>query len=275
MKIVVAVDWSDQDLTGLNQALQIYRPTEVTLVHAIDISLYFEQGAAVEHETERGAQLLDRAAAMVPADVKTVRKINESGNPAQLILDCAYNTAANLVVVGTRGRGRLAEAFLGSVSDRVVLHATRSTMVVKGEARKVHRVLVAVEGPEDADRIAQWLTKHPFKDATELCIFNAVVPIELRKTTGDETGTRALLEGAERRAAELVKTTASKLSGSPYTVSTKVAIGKPAVMIQEQAKDKDLVVLSSHGRKGLSRFLMGSVSHSVVHDVACPVIVVR
>jgi nucleotide-binding universal stress UspA family protein len=84
-----------------------------------------------------------------------------------------------------------------------------------------------------------------------------------------------LLEGAERRAAELVKTTSSKLSGSPYTVSTKVAIGKPAVMIQEQAKDKDLVVLSSHGRKGLSRFLMGSVSHSVVHDVACPVIVVR
>jgi nucleotide-binding universal stress UspA family protein len=275
MKIVVAVDWSDQHLTGLNQALQIYRPTEVTLVHAVDLSLYFEQEAAVEHETERGGQLLDRAAKLVPADVKTIRKINEGGNPAQLILDCAYNTAANLVVVGTRGRGRLAEAFLGSVSDRVVLHATRSTMVVKGEARKVQRVLVAVEGPEDADRIAQWLTKHPFKETAELCVFHAVVPIEVNKTTGDEAGTRDLLEGAERRAEELVKTTASKLSNSQYTVSTKVAVGKPAVMIQEQAKDKDLVVLSSHGRKGLSRFLMGSVSHSVVHDVACPVIVVR
>jgi nucleotide-binding universal stress UspA family protein len=120
-----------------------------------------------------------------------------------------------------------------------------------------------------------WLTTHPFKDATELCVFNAVIPIEVKKATGDEAGIRALLEGAERKAAELVKTTANKLSGSQYRVSTKVAIGKPAVMIQEQAKDKDLVVLSSHGRKGLSRFLMGSVSHSVVHDVACPVIVVR
>ena len=275
MKIVVAIDWSDNDFAALNQAVQLFRPTEVTLVHAVDLSLYFEQGAAVDHETERGGQLLDRAATMVPVEVRTVRKNNESGSPAQIILDSADSAVADLVVVGTRGRSRLAEAFLGSVSDRVLLHATRSTMVVKGEVRKVQRVLVAVEGPEDANRIAQWLTKHPFKDPVDLCVFTAVVPIEVKKTPQDTTSMRALPEGAKRKGEDLVKTTAEKLSRSSYKVSTRIAIGKPAAMIQEQAKDKDLVVMSSHGRTGLSRFLMGSISHSVVHDVTCPVLVVR
>jgi nucleotide-binding universal stress UspA family protein len=275
MKLVVAVDWSDQDFAALNLAVQLYRPTEVTLVHAVDMGLYFEQSASVGHETDRGGQLLDRAAAKVPAEVKTVRKVNETGSPAQLILDNADNVTADLVVIGTRGRGSLAKTWFGSVSDRVLLHATRSTMIVQGEARKVQRVLVAVEGPEDADRIARWLTTHPFKDSVELCVVHAVAPIEVKKTPNDTAGTKALPEGAERIAEELVKATAGKLSGSSYKVSTKVAVGRPAAVIQEQAKDKDLVVVSSHGRRGLSRFMMGSVSHSVVHEVECPVLVVR
>ncbi len=176
MKLVVAVDWSDQDFAALNQAVQLYRPTEVSLVHAVDMGLYFEQGAAVDHETDRGGQLLDRAATTVPAEVKTVRKINETGNPAELILESADKVAADLVVVGTRGRSRLAEAFVGSVSSRVLLHNTRSTLIVKGGARKVRRVLVSIQGTEDGDRIAQWLTKHPFNDPVELGLFNAVVP---------------------------------------------------------------------------------------------------
>jgi nucleotide-binding universal stress UspA family protein len=275
MKIVAAVDWSDQNFAALNQAVQLYHPTEVTLVHAVDMSLYFEQGAAVDHETDRGGQLLERAATLVPADVKTVRKINESGSPAQLILDSADKVAAELVAIGTRGRSRLAEAFLGSVSDRVLLHNTRSTLIVKGAARKVQRVLVAIEGFDDGDRIAQWLTKNPFSDPVELCVFNAVVPIEIKKAPQELQGTKALQEGAQRKAEEIVKITAEKLTNPRYTVSTKVAVGKPTSMIQEQAKDMDLVVVSSHGRTGISRFLVGSVSHAVVHDVSCSILVVR
>jgi nucleotide-binding universal stress UspA family protein len=275
MKIAIAIDWSDQDFDALTQTIQLYRPTEVTLVHAIDVSLYFEQEMAVDHETDRGGHLLDRAATMLPADVKAIRKINECGSPAQLILDTADHVAAELVVVGTRGRGRLAQAFLGSVSDRVLLHNTRSTMVVKGTARKVRRVLVAIEGFDDGDRIAQWLTKYLFNDPVELCVLNAVVPIEVKRMPQDTQGTKALQEGARRKAEEIVKTTASKLSSPQYTVSTKVAVGKPTAVIQEQSKDMDLVVVSSHGRTGISRFLVGSVSHAVVHDVTCPVLIVR
>ncbi len=275
MKITVAIDWSDQDFDALTQAVQLYHPTEVTLVHAVDVSLYFEQEIAVDHEIDRGGQLLDRAAKMVPAEVKTVRKIIEVRSPAQLILESADHVAAELVVVGTRGRGRLAQAFLGSVSNRVLLHNTRSTLVVKGAARKVQRVLVAIEGLDDGNCIAQWLTKHPFNDPVDLCVLSAVVPIEVKRAPQDARGTKGLQEGARRKAEEIVKMTASTLSSTQYTVSTRIAVGKPAAVIQQEAQDMDLVVVSSHGRKGLTRFLMGSISHAVVHDVTCPVLIVR
>jgi nucleotide-binding universal stress UspA family protein len=154
------------------------------------------------------------------------------------------------------------------------LHGSRPTLIVKGASRKVQRVLVAIEDRDDADRIAAWLTKHPFADPAELCVLHAVVPIGVDDPY-DAMGTRTWWEGAERYAEELVKSTASKLMTPRYSVSTKVATGHAASVIEEEAKAVDLVVITSHGRKGISRFLLGSVSHAVVHHVSCPVLVLR
>jgi nucleotide-binding universal stress UspA family protein len=145
---------------------------------------------------------------------------------------------------------------------------------VRGAARKVQRVLVAIEDRDDADRIAKWLTHYPFADPTELCVLHALVPIGVNDPY-DALGTGTWWEGAERYADELVQSTAAKLLSPRYAVSTKVATGNPAAVIEREAKGRELVVVSSHGRKGLSRFLLGSVSHAVVHHVSCPVLVLR
>jgi nucleotide-binding universal stress UspA family protein len=255
------------------------------LVHGVNLG-FFEQPIIAEAANlqgyddfrnamvDAGHQLLDRAAAMIPSDVKSVRKINQIGSPAQVILDSAQTVAADIVVVGARGRSRATEAVLGSVSHRVLSHASRPTLIAKGPARPVQRVLVAVEGREDADLIIQWLTRHRFTTPVELCVLNAVVPIGL-DSPYDALGARAWWEGAERYAEEFVKATAAKLLDSRYAVSTKVAVGDPAAMVQEESQAMDLVVVASHGRKGIDRFLMGSVSHAIVHHVTCPVLVIR
>ena len=72
-----------------------------------------------------------------------------------------------------------------------------------------------------------------------------------------------------------MQTTAGKLVSAHHTVTTKVIQGNPVAVIEQEAKDMDLVVVTSHGRKGISRFLLGSVSHAVVHHVTCPVLVLR
>ncbi len=285
MRIAIGVDWSDQAFTAVTQTFRTYHPTDVTLVHGVNLG-FFEQPIIAEITNlqgyddfrnamvDSGHQLLTRAAAMIPPDVKSVRKINEIGSPAQVVLDAAHTVAADLVVVGARGRNRVAETVLGSVSHRVLSHGSRPTLIVKGPARPIHRVLVAVEGKDDADRITEWLTKHEFATPVELCVFNSVVPIGL-DSPYDALGARARWEGAERYAEEFVKSTAAKILDSRYTVSTKVAVGNPAEMVEEEAKAMDLVVVASHGRKGIERFLLGSVSHAIVHHVTCPVLVIR
>ncbi len=285
MRIAIGVDWSDQAFTAVTQTFHLYHPTDVTLVHGVNLG-FFEQPLVAEATNlqgyndfrtamvDAGAQLLDRTAAMIPSDVKTVRKINEIGSPAQVILDSAQTVLADLVVVGARGRSRVAEAVLGSVSHRVLSHTSRPTLIVKGGAHPIQHVLVAVEGRDDADRILQWLTRQRFATPVELCVLNVVVPIGL-DSPYDALGARAWWEGAESYAEEFVKETAAKLLDSQYTVSTKVAVGNPAAVVEEHAETADLVVVASHGRKGFDRFLLGSVSHAIVHHVSCPILVVR
>jgi nucleotide-binding universal stress UspA family protein len=223
---------------------------------------------------DSGRQVVERAAAMVPAEGTSIRKVTEIGNPTQLILDSASNLAADLIVIGARGRSRLSEVVLGSVSHRVLLHSSRPTLIVRGAARTVQRVLVAIEDRDDADRVVRWLTQHPFAAPVELCVVHAVVPIGINEPYAAPE-INAWWEDVQRYAEELVQSTAGKLANSHYKVSTKVVQGNPVAVIEQEAKDMDLVVVTSHGRKGISRFLLGSVSHAIVHHVTCPVLVLR
>lgn len=285
MRVVIGVDWSDQAFAAVTQTFKLYHPTDVTLVHGVDLGILqnpvvAQAGNVQGYDDFRhamvdaGHKVLDHVAAMVPPEIQSIRKVNEIGSPAQLIIESAENLSADLVVVGVRGRNRLSEFVLGSVSHRVLLHGSRPTLIVRGAARKVQRVLLAIECREDADRIVKWLMQHPFVDPAELCVLHVVVPIGVDDPY-DALGTRTWWEGAQRYADELVNSTASKLMTPRYTVSTKVATGHAASVIEQEAKAMDLVVVTSHGRKGISRFLIGSVSHGVVHHVTCPVLVLR
>lgn len=285
MRVIIGVDWSDQSFAAITQTFQLYHPTDVTLVHGIELGIlehpFVAQAGNVQgyddfrHAmVDSGRQVVERAAAMVPAEGTSTRKVTEIGNPAQLILDSASNLAADLVVIGARGRSRLSEVVLGSVSHRVLMHSSRPTLIVRGAARKVQRVLVAIEDRDDADRVVRWLMQHPFVDPVELRVFHAVVPIGINEPyAGPEIS--AWWEDVRRYAEELVQSTAGKLVSAQHTVTTKVVQGNPVAVIEQEAKDMDLVVMTSHGRKGISRFLLGSVSHAVVHHVTCPVLVLR
>ncbi|BFU94841.1 MAG: putative Universal stress protein [Nitrospira sp.] len=285
MKIVMGVDWSEEAFTAVKQVLHLYHPTEAILVHGIEMGI-FEYPALAQianlqgyEEFRRtladaGRQVLDRTEQMLPVGAAAIKRVNEIGNPARLILEEAKTMQADLIAVGARGRGRLAETVLGSVSHRVLMHAACPTLVVRGEARPARRVLAAVEGKDDAERIVQWLRCHPFINPVELCVLSVVVPLRAGgpfMAAGIESWTAA----AQSYAEDLVKSVAASLSSPAYRVTTRVATGEAAAMVAEQAKDMDLVVVASHQRHGVDRFLLGSVSHSILHRVAGPVLVVH
>jgi len=285
MRMVIGVDWSDEAFAAVQQAILLYRPTEVTIVHGIEMGIF--EYPTVAHiaglqgyeefrraVTAAGEELLDRTAATLAATSASVKRINTIGNPAQLILDAAQTAKADLVVVGARGRSRLGEMVLGSVSHRVLMHCPSTILVARGEARPVHRVLVAVEGKEDADRIVQWLHTHPFMNSVELCVLSVVVPLRVAEPYM-MAGLESWSAVAKTHAENLVKSVAASLLASAYNVRTCVAIGEAAPTIAAQANGMDLIVASTHARQGLDRFLLGSVSHSIVHRASEPVLIVH
>lgn len=284
MKIVVGIDWSDESFATVQEVLHLFRPTQVALVHGVSMGLleypsvaqvanfqgYDELRRAL---TEAGRQVLDHAASMLPSGCE-VTKVNEVGNPGRIILDTAEAIQADLIAVGARGRGRLAEIVLGSVSHRVLMHATRPTLVVKGGDRRLHKVLLAVEGKDDGDRITQWLLRHPFAHPVELCIISVVVPVHPADPYS-LAGLESWPALATTHAEEVVKTVSAALSSPHYKTSTRVLTGEVAAVVADLARDADLVVGASHGRHRLERLLLGSVSHAIVHRVAGPVLVIR
>jgi nucleotide-binding universal stress UspA family protein len=54
-----------------------------------------------------------------------------------------------------------------------------------------------------------------------------------------------------------------------------VAVGDPADAVIEQTEAADLLIIGSHARKAVERFLLGSISHALLHRAACPVLIVR
>ncbi|MBH0179796.1 MAG: hypothetical protein HP491_18530, partial [Nitrospira sp.] len=95
MRVVIGVDWSDQTFAAIAQIFHLYRPTDVTLVHGVDLGILehpvvAEAGTVQGYDDFRhtmvdaGRQVLARAETMVPSDIQSIRKVNEIGSPAQL-----------------------------------------------------------------------------------------------------------------------------------------------------------------------------------------------
>jgi nucleotide-binding universal stress UspA family protein len=285
MKIVVAVDWSDQAFNAVQEVCTLYKPTELTLVHAVDLGFLenpmvpqalnvqgyddFRKGMQ-----EAGRQLMEQTSKLVPAGVTVVKRVCEIGRPAQLVLDAVKDAAAELVVVGSRGRGRLAELTLGSVSHRILLHAPCSTLIVKRPLKTLRKVLVAVEGPDDSVRLREWLHAHLFIQPVDLSVLS-VVPTP---SAGDPVAFPYFPQWSEhamKYATQLAGDLAESLNGTRYRATHQVLEGHPADVIAREAAGADLLVVGSRARKGLDRFLLGSVSHALSHRAACSMLVVR
>ncbi|OGW69307.1 MAG: hypothetical protein A3A88_09380 [Nitrospirae bacterium RIFCSPLOWO2_01_FULL_62_17] len=285
MRIVVAVDWSEPAFNAVQEVCKLYEPKELTLVHAVDLGILESPVMAQAMNLQgyddfrkgmldAGRQLMDQTAKMVPSQLTSVKRICELGRPAQVVLDAVKAAAPDLVAVGSRGRGRMAELTLGSVSHRILQHVSCSTLIAKRPLKTLRKVLVAVEGPEDSTRLRDWLHTHPFITPVDLAVIS-VVPTPY---AGDPVAFPYFPlwdETATTFAKDLARNLAQSLDGTRYRASHQVFQGHPADIIGRESANADLLVVGSHARQGLDRFLLGSVSHAVSHRAACSVLVVR
>lgn len=287
MKIIVAVDGSEQSyeaaraLTGLAPAEEV---TVLTVVHvpglsyptlgaglAKDLSMKVEQ--AMRDEAQ---QLLDRLVSILPPHPGPVTKKLELGTPADVILNLAKEKHADLVILGARGLGQIGEQMFGSVSHRVMTHAQCSTLIVKDSLRKIQSVLVPIANQEDGEAIVEFFKKGPFREPVTVKIFHVVPfsqPVWPVGAMIPEDFRKEIISHAE----QLTGNIATQLQQLGHKASGFAVIGAPSTSIAEEVKANapDLILMRSHSRSGISRFLLGSVSHSVVHHTHGSVLLVR
>jgi nucleotide-binding universal stress UspA family protein len=266
---------------GLAEALEL----DLMLLHVVVPDPAVTVAAAPHHYVRgpehdipvaAGKQLL-AAVAAEPSLSRSIERRVEVGDPATVVPGVAENEDAALLVTGTRGRGALAAAILGSVSGAAISRCTCPVMVVPegGRLRPGHPIVCAVDdspAARSATRAALWLS---------LCLNSELVVAHAIASTPPPSTSAA--PGVPDRLAELERKEAARFltrlaleEGLGADVERRLTHGGEAESIRELAEEEDasLVVVGTRRRGSLRSALAGSVSLDLRSGYSRPVVVV-
>jgi nucleotide-binding universal stress UspA family protein len=285
MKTILAVDGSDNAYEAVHVMKYIARAEQLTLLHALNVPrpaypemMMMPEAAEELYKTleqsmrEDGERLLDRVESLLPLHTGPTKKHLQIGSPAEVIVSMAEEQHADLIVMGARGLGPIKERLLGSVSHRILTLAPCSTLIVNGPVKAMKQILLPLEGSFDAEAAIRFLQVKPFHEAVELTLMT-VLPSTEPPWPDDAKAAAASTEILEKQA-EYVETVAERLRAIGYQAHGVAVVGTPSTMILQQATTlrSDLILMGTRGRQGISRFVLGSVSHAVLHKMPCPVL---
>ncbi|MEX2492241.1 MAG: universal stress protein [Nitrospirales bacterium] len=287
MKYLLAVDGSDQslDATRVFEALTPAESLKVLHVVSVPGIPYPAMGTNVAKDLattvelamkEEGERTLDQAVSLLPLHPGAVSKQLEMGSPAESILKVAQEEKVDLVVMGARGLGRIREQIFGSVSHRVMTHAHCSTLLVKQPIRKITKLLIPIQSQEDSDAVLTFFSKKPFREPCVITVLHVIPMVEPVWPMG------AMIPPAFRKemvgyAEKFTQVLCIELERLGHQAKGVAIEGAPSFTIVEEVKkiNPDLLVMRPQSKSGVSRFFLGSVSHSVIHHTDCSLLLVR
>lgn len=297
LRIAVAVDFSPESELAARQALELARATggEVALVHAVEWpdevaapSLRPEVARALETRRSHLAQafaldqerLAQLRQSLSGQGVEVSQSVVE-GHPETSLPEAARELGAALLLVGTHGRTGLSWFFLGSVAERIIRASEIDVLVARGEGAArggFHRVLVATDFSTAADRALARAITLAAKDAViEVVHFYAGHPYaELHdqlRSLGDQDLDEVLVADLRAAGELLVADKAARGRAPRFSVARQRAI--PGIVHRLESERYDLVALGSHGRRGLTRFVLGSVAETVARRAPCSVLIAK
>jgi nucleotide-binding universal stress UspA family protein len=141
-RIAIGVDGSESSAAALKWGIRLAKgmASQVIAIYAIDIPIYFpepeELPFVLDQDWRAGmkTEFEDRWCKPLKVAGVRYRAVMEDGRAATVIADVAEREKADVVVVGRRGRGGVAELLLGSTSHELVLHSRQPVLVVSAKA---------------------------------------------------------------------------------------------------------------------------------------------
>lgn len=265
-RVLVATDGSEYSAGAVRTGTALARARGARLI-GLSVAVYNPEYATLvpnlgEEAGKFAREALRAFAAEAGADCETLTW--EAADPYRGIVEAAREHSADLIVMGRRGKRGLARMAVGEATVRVIGHADCAVLVVPRAARLWEkRLLLATDGSPHSSAAAG-AAAHLAKQAALPVTVVSVV------TSSHSPARRTKAEQAIAGAVQ-------QMTGMGVQADGKVLDGRPDEAIVQAAIDvgADLIVVGSHGRTGLAKLLLGSVSERVIGLATCPVLVVK
>lgn len=285
MRILLAIDVSEASEAAASYVAECPWPPGATVeVLTVAEHQFLRHPLEFDAETKRRADELTAGVAerLRSAGICAV-PIVLFGDPRAVIPERAREMNADLVVVGPHGNAGPARFPLGSVANAVVRLAPCSVAVVRASKRTVgpsRKVLLATDGSACSLRAAQAVAARPWPAGSEVRILSVVeLTVPMLQPPYSQRAGEAQRSEAMQHAQDAIRAAEQLVSaaGIPVSESLSVLLEDPGEIILAEAANwgADWIVLGYHGRRGIDRFLLGSVSEAVAQHATCSVEVVR
>jgi nucleotide-binding universal stress UspA family protein len=217
-----------------------------------------------------------------------VRTRIETGIPSEQVLVAAAAEDADLIIVGTTGKSGLAHVLLGSTAERIIRTAPCPVLAVRmdgsraeqttgstSQSASLDRIMVPVDFSDCSLDALEYAVAVAQRAQASVMLLHVMEPASygLDFTIPHKEAREHEREALTGRLAGLV----TALDAANVKSESLVRGGLPRDSILEAARawSADLIVMGTHGRRGLSHALYGSVVESVLRKSHCPILTVR
>jgi hypothetical protein len=253
--IVLASDGSIYSEGAVREAIGLAKKCNTRLIAMAVVEANPEYASIapdlLEKEELEAKKILEAIEQRASAEGVTVETVAHEGENAwQYIINEAEKQNAEMIVMGRRGRTGMAKVAMGSVTAKVVGHASCDVLVVPKAARiECDTILIATDGSSHSDAAAREGIAMAEKCDGRVIAFSSV------SSDSDKAMAEANVSAVRQKAED-----------AGVAVTTKTAVGKSYMEIIKAAKDEDadMIVVGCHGRTGLAHLLMGSVAERVI-----------
>jgi len=278
-KVLVAIDGSLSSVHALRQSFKFAEAEKCWMTVVSVIPPYLGDldttsvGNVMASLRKPYESALAEAARLANEAKIMVRTVCEEGEPHERIVDLSDAENYDLIVMGRRGHHKLERALVGSVTARVIGYSNKDVLVVPHDAAfGWQKILLATDGSKYSEAAAQRAIDFAVSYGGELIILSVVdVPAEFYGESPEAwdnlvVKARAYVDKAKQMA---------EASGVKVQAFVREAETWQSIIDMASEKKADTIIMGSHGRTGLKRLLMGSVTEKVIGNAACPVLVVK
>ena len=218
-----------------------------------------------------GQEMLAEARNLADREGISILTNLEQGEPYEQIVQVAEEENCDLIIMGRRGKNKMERELMGSVTARVIGHTSKDVLVTP-ETGKLswENILLATDGSTCCDNALARALEIAQERKVKLNAVSVVYTNDEFYAVGQDV-MKELYQGADKVLDKVKKW------GGDLGVQTELFVrdGEPHQAITAMAAEisATLIIMGSHGRKGLTRFLMGSVTERVIGYANCPVLI--